>query len=82
MSNITAAPDHSHLSRPGPQPFNSNIAPTYAEQYESVFRPRPARPYPRRSAERLAATMRAYPDLFDWLTAEEARSDSTPKGGD
>jgi hypothetical protein len=52
-----------HLARPGPQACN-RVASSFEEQYASIFRPRPIEPPPRSEAEKMAAAVRAYPELF------------------
>jgi hypothetical protein len=52
------------LAKPGPQPWNSDVAPTLMEQYAKVFQPRPARPLSPEEAQRIIATIRAFREEF------------------
>jgi hypothetical protein len=62
---IIAETAHDPLAKPGPQPWNADIAPTLEEQYAKVFRPRSARPLSPRVLGRLAASL---PALLELLT--------------
>ena len=56
--------DQSFRSRPGPQPWNAELAPTLEEQLARASRLRPARPLSLKAARRIVATIQAHRDVL------------------
>ncbi|SRR5260370_293287 len=48
------------LAKPGPQPWDCDIAPTFDEQFGKAFQPRPPRPLSPKAVKRLIATIEAH----------------------
>lgn len=56
---------HPDLRKPGPQPWNCNIAPTAPEQLARAMAGRQPEPRPIDDAARLAATIRSNPTIAE-----------------